>query len=76
MTINMTNCVFQMMMHPDHIHLMAVTTPLGLYKWLVMPIGLKNVYKRAREPTLSSYTKRQITEQFIVRLLSSIQVGP
>ena len=33
---------FQMRMDLDHVHLTAVTTPLGLYKWLVMSIGLKN----------------------------------
>jgi hypothetical protein len=29
-------------MHPDDIHLTAVMTPLGLYKWLAMPMGLRN----------------------------------
>jgi hypothetical protein len=41
-TIDMTNSFFQTCMHPDHIHLTAVNTPLGLYEWLVMPMGLKN----------------------------------
>ena len=41
-TIDMTNSFFQTRMHPDHIHLTAVNTPLGLYEWLVMPMGLKN----------------------------------
>ena len=41
-TINMTNSFFQTRMHPDHVHLTAVNTPLGLYEWLVMPMGLKN----------------------------------
>jgi len=38
----MTNSFFQMRMHPDHIHLTSVNTPLGLYEWLIMPMGLKN----------------------------------
>ena len=41
-TIDMTNSFFQMRMHPDHVHLTAVNTPLGLYEWLVMHMGLKN----------------------------------
>jgi len=41
-TIDMTNSFFQTRMHLDHIHLTAVTMLLGLYKWLVMPMGLKN----------------------------------
>ena len=41
-TIDMTNSFFQMHMHPDHVHLTAVNMPLGLYEWLVMPMGLKN----------------------------------
>jgi hypothetical protein len=39
----MTNSFFQTRMHPDNIHLMAVTTPCGLYEWLVMLMGLRNV---------------------------------
>jgi len=39
----MMNSFFQTCMHPDHVHLTAVNTPLGLYEWLVMPMGLKNV---------------------------------
>jgi hypothetical protein len=41
-TIDMTNSFFQTKMHPDHVHLTAVTTPWGLYEWLVMPMGLRN----------------------------------
>ncbi|CAA7258848.1 unnamed protein product [Cyclocybe aegerita] len=40
--IDMTNSFFQTPMHPDHIHLTAVTTPFGLYEWTVMPMGLRN----------------------------------
>ena len=29
-------------MHPDDIPLTAVNTPWGLYKWLMMPMGIKN----------------------------------
>jgi len=42
-TIDMTNSFFQTWMHPDHIPLTVVTTPLGCYEWLIMPMGLKNV---------------------------------
>ena len=41
-TIDMINSFFQTRMDPDHIHLTVVNTPLGLYEWLVMPMGLKN----------------------------------
>lgn len=41
-TIDMTNAFFQTRMHPNDVHLTAVNTPLGLYEWLVMPMGLKN----------------------------------
>jgi hypothetical protein len=40
--IDMTNSFFQMRVHPDDVHLTAVTTPLGLYEWLAMPMGLRN----------------------------------
>ena len=38
----MTNSFFQTRVHPDDIHLTVVTTPLGLYEWLAMPMGLWN----------------------------------
>jgi Reverse transcriptase (RNA-dependent DNA polymerase) len=40
--IDMTNSFFQTRMHPDSIKFTAVNTPFGLYKWLVMPMGLRN----------------------------------
>jgi hypothetical protein len=40
--LDMTNSFFQMRMHPDDMHLTAVTTPFRLYEWLVMPMGLCN----------------------------------
>ena len=40
--LDMTNSFFQTLVHPDDIHLTAVTTPFGLYKWMAMPMGLKN----------------------------------
>ena len=36
----MTNSFFQTRVHPDDVHLTAVTTPFGLYEWLAMPMGL------------------------------------
>jgi hypothetical protein len=38
----MTNSFFQTRVHPDDVHLTAVTTPLALYEWLVMPMGRRN----------------------------------
>jgi len=40
--MDMTNSFFQTRVHPDDVHLTAVTTPLGLYEWLEMPMGLHN----------------------------------
>ncbi|OJT04019.1 Transposon Tf2-7 polyprotein [Trametes pubescens] len=39
--IDMTNAYFQTKVHPDDVKYMAVTTPFGLYKWLVMPQGCR-----------------------------------
>ena len=41
--LDMTNSFFQTQVHPDDVHLTAITTPFGLYEWTVMPQGLKNV---------------------------------
>ena len=41
-TIDMTDSFFQIQVHPDDIHMMAVTTPFGLNKWMVMPMGYRN----------------------------------
>jgi hypothetical protein len=30
-------------MHPSNISLTAVSTPFGLFEWMVMPMGLRNV---------------------------------
>jgi len=40
--MDMTNSFFQTRVHPDDVHLTAMTTPFGLYEWLAMPMGLKN----------------------------------
>jgi hypothetical protein len=41
-TIDMTNSFFQTYMHPNDIPLTAVSMPFGLFKWMVMPMGLRN----------------------------------
>jgi hypothetical protein len=40
--LDMTNSFFQTRIHPDDVHMTAITTPLGLYEWLAMPMGLRN----------------------------------
>ena len=40
--MDMTNSFFQTLMKPDNIWNTAVTTPFGLYEWIVMPMGLWN----------------------------------
>src|SRR3984885_10361784 len=41
--LDMTSSFFQTRVHPDDIHLTAVTTPFRLYEWLAMPMGLRNL---------------------------------
>ena len=38
--LDMTNSFFQTHVHRDDVHLTTVTTPLGFYEWLAMPMGL------------------------------------
>ena len=40
--LDMTNSFFQTRVHPDNVPYTAVTTPFGLYEWLVMPQGGRN----------------------------------
>lgn len=40
--IDMTNTFFQTWMVPDSVKYTVVNTPLGLYEWLIMPMGLRN----------------------------------
>ncbi|GJE98689.1 polyprotein [Phanerochaete sordida] len=40
--LDMTNSFFQTRVHPDDVQYTAVTTPFGLYEWLVMPQGCRN----------------------------------
>ena len=42
-TLDMTNSFFQTLMKLEDIWKTVVTTPFGLYKWIVMPMGLQNL---------------------------------
>ena len=56
--LDMTNSFFQTLVHPDDIPLTAVTTPFGLYEWIVMPMGLKNappIHQRRMTAALCEY---------------------
>lgn len=41
--INMTNSFFQTLVHPDVVKYTATLTPFGLWEWVVMPMGLRNM---------------------------------
>ena len=50
-----------MRVHPDDVHLTAMTTPLGLYEWLTMPMGLRNslaIHQRHVMATLREYIEK------------------
>ena len=56
--MDMTNSFFQTRVHPDDVHLTTVTTPLGLYEWLAMPMGLRNspaIHQRRVTAALCEY---------------------
>lgn len=56
--LDMMNSFFQTRVHPDDVHLTAVMTPLGLYEWLTMPMGLRNslpIHQRWVTATLCKY---------------------
>jgi hypothetical protein len=40
--LDMTDSFFHTKMDPESIHLTAITTPLGLYEWVIMPQELHN----------------------------------
>lgn len=41
--IDMTNSFFQMLINPDHIKYTATLTLFVLWKWVVMPMGIRNL---------------------------------
>jgi hypothetical protein len=63
----MTNSFFQTRVHPDDVHLTAVTTLFGLYEWLAMPMGLRNspaIHQRRMTAALSR-TPRKICHIYL-----------
>jgi len=57
----MTNSFFQTRVHPDDVHLTTVTTPLSLYEWLTMPMGLCNsptIHQRRVTAALREYIEK------------------
>jgi hypothetical protein len=56
--LDMTNSFFQTRVHPDDVHLTAVSTPFGLFEWLAMPMGLRNsppIHQRRVTAALREY---------------------
>lgn len=39
----MSNSFFQTLVPPDHVKYTAMVTPFGLWEWVVMPMGLRNL---------------------------------
>ena len=60
-SLDMTNSFVQTHMHPDDVKLIAVNTPWGLYEWVIMPMGIKNVpaiHQRCITATLHPFIGR------------------
>lgn len=49
-------------MHPDDAHLTTVSTPFGLYEWLVMPMGLRNA------PSIHQHRVTAALQKFIGKI--------
>lgn len=59
--MDMTNSFFQTRVHSDDVHLTAVMTPLALYEWLAMSMGLWNslaIHQRCITAALREYIGR------------------
>jgi hypothetical protein len=59
--IDMTNSFFQTLVHPDDRHLTAVTTPKGLFEWVVMLMGIKNapaIHQRRVSTALRAHIRK------------------
>jgi hypothetical protein len=52
--MDMTNPFFQTHVHPDDVHLITMTTPIGLYEWLAMLMRLKKLPSNSSTPYDSS----------------------
>lgn len=58
---DMTNLFFQMRVHPDDMHLTAVTTPFRLYEWTAMSMGLRSapaIHQRHMISALHKYIEK------------------
>jgi Reverse transcriptase (RNA-dependent DNA polymerase) len=51
----MTNSFFQTRVHPDDVHLTAVTAPFGLYEWLAMPINSPAIHQHRMTAALCQH---------------------
>lgn len=73
---SMTDSFYQMKVHPNDVHLTAVTTPLGLYEWLVMLKGMKNtlLYINVGWWQLYVYTLQNSATFILTTLLCEIQL--
>lgn len=61
-TLDMTDSFFQTQMHPNDIHKTAITTPLGNYKWCVMPMGFQN------SPSIQQHRVTNVLQPYIGKI--------